>query len=182
MFVGTKDMGAKGCVAVEDHRMWMAKAIVALHRKHGDSWGNGAHKGRTTGGPAAMIKGLAQHFQYVAAKLWQFIQEEHAVVRQRHLARPRHLPSPDQPHIGDGVRRGPQRAGGDDGGTGAGAAGDARDAHGVEGVGQGHRRQDGGEEARQPRGGEFSPSPSAATIADGPRGRSVLRPGVTREA
>jgi hypothetical protein len=51
VFVGAKDMGAKGCIAVEDQRMWMAKAIVALQRKHGDSWGNGAYKWRTTGGP-----------------------------------------------------------------------------------------------------------------------------------
>jgi hypothetical protein len=36
-----------------------------------------------------LLEGLPQDLQDVAAELGQFIQEEHAVVRQRHLARPR---------------------------------------------------------------------------------------------
>ena len=55
MFVGAKGIGAKGCIAVDDHRVWVAKAIVALHRKHGDFWVDGAYKGRATGGQAAMM-------------------------------------------------------------------------------------------------------------------------------
>ena len=55
MFVGAKGIGAEGSIAVDDHRVWMAKAIVALHRKHGDSWVDDAYKGRATGGQAAMM-------------------------------------------------------------------------------------------------------------------------------
>jgi hypothetical protein len=86
----------------------------------------------------------------VAAELWQFIQKEHPVVRQRHVARPRHLAAPDQPHSGDRVRRGATRARGDQGGAGAGAAGDTMEARGLEGFGQAHRRQNGGQAANPP--------------------------------
>jgi hypothetical protein len=40
---------------------------------------------------------------------------------------------------------------GAEGGAVAGAAGDVRDARGVEGFGEGHGRQEGGQPARQPR-------------------------------
>jgi hypothetical protein len=45
------------------------------------------------------------------------IQKENAIVGQRHLARQRHLSAADQPHIGDGVVRGPEWAGRDEGGA-----------------------------------------------------------------
>jgi hypothetical protein len=50
-----------------------------------------------------ILKRLAQDLEDVAAALRQFIQEEHAVVCQRHVARPRHLSAADQPHIREGV-------------------------------------------------------------------------------
>ena len=87
----------------------------------------------------------------MTAKLGQFIQEEDAVVGQRHFAWQRHLPTPDEPHIGDRVGRGARRAGGDDCGAGAGVAGDAVDASGFEGFREGYCRQNGGQSARQPR-------------------------------
>jgi hypothetical protein len=46
-----------------------------------------------------LLKRLPQHFQDVAAALWPFIEQEHPVVRQRHVARPRHQTTPDQPYI-----------------------------------------------------------------------------------
>jgi hypothetical protein len=46
-----------------------------------------------------ILERLAQDLEPMAAKLGQFIQEEHAIVRQRHLARPRHVAAADQPHI-----------------------------------------------------------------------------------
>ena len=98
-----------------------------------------------------LLKWLPQHFQDVAADLWSCIQQAHPMVRQRHVARPRHLPPTDPPYIGDRVVRGATRPRGDQGGAGAGAAGDARDAGGVEGFGEGHRGQDGGQPAGQPR-------------------------------
>jgi hypothetical protein len=53
-----------------------------------------------------LLKGLAQDFEHMAAALWQFIQQEHAMTRQRHIARHRHLAPTDQPHIREGVVRG----------------------------------------------------------------------------
>jgi hypothetical protein len=58
--------------------------------------------------------------------------------------------SANQPHIGDRVMRSATRARRDRG-AGPGEVGDAGDAGGVEGFGESHRRQDGGEPARQPR-------------------------------
>jgi hypothetical protein len=84
---------------------------------------------------------LAQPLDDVAAALRPFIQQEHPMVRQRHLARHWHLAAPDQPHSGDGVMWGATRTRGDDGGAGAGTPGDARDARGLEGFGQGHGRR-----------------------------------------
>jgi hypothetical protein len=94
---------------------------------------------------------LAPHVREVAADLRPCVQHEHAVVRPRHVARPRHLAAPDQSHLGDGVMWGAARPRGDDRGASAGAAGDAMDARGLEGFGEAHRGQDGGQPARQHR-------------------------------
>jgi hypothetical protein len=51
----------------------------------------------------------------VAAARRQFIQQAHAVVRQRHLAGQRHLGSFDQADSREGMMQGPKRAGGDEG-------------------------------------------------------------------
>jgi hypothetical protein len=47
-----------------------------------------------------------QDLQDMAAELGQFIQEEHAIVAQRYVARHRHGAPADQPHIRDGVMGG----------------------------------------------------------------------------
>ena len=47
-----------------------------------------------------------------------------AMMGQRHLARHRHLATPDQPHIRNGMMRGMKRAGRAQHGVGAGVAGD----------------------------------------------------------
>ena len=52
-----------------------------------------------------LLERLPQDLQDMAAELGQFIQEEHAVVRQRDLARHRHVAATDQPHIRDGVKK-----------------------------------------------------------------------------
>jgi hypothetical protein len=80
---------------------------------------------------------LAQDLEDMAAELGPFIQEEHALVGQRHLARHRYVAPADQPDIRDGVMGGATRAGRDPRRAGAGAASDAVDAGGVEGVGEG---------------------------------------------
>jgi hypothetical protein len=94
-----------------------------------------------------LLERLAQDFQDVACALGPFIQEAHAVMRPRYAARQRHLAA-DQADIRDGVVGGSTGARGDQGGAGAGAAGDVMDAGGVEGFGQRHGRQDGGEPLR----------------------------------
>jgi hypothetical protein len=51
-----------------------------------------------------LLEWLPQDLQDVAAELRPFIQEAHAVVRERHLARPRRVAPADQPHTQDGLR------------------------------------------------------------------------------
>jgi hypothetical protein len=46
-----------------------------------------------------LLQRLAQHLEHVAVELGQFIQEEHAVMGQRHLPRRRDLAAPDQPRV-----------------------------------------------------------------------------------
>jgi hypothetical protein len=86
----------------------------------------------------------------VAAARRQFIQKEHPMVRQRHLAGQRHVAPADQADSRERMMRGATRAGRDEGRAGAGAAGDAVEAGGLEGFGQAHRRQNGGQAANPP--------------------------------
>jgi hypothetical protein len=51
----------------------------------------------------AVLERLAQDLEHMTVELRQFIQEEDAVVRQRHVPRPRHVAPADQPDIRDGV-------------------------------------------------------------------------------
>jgi hypothetical protein len=87
----------------------------------------------------------------MAPALRQFIQEEYAVVGQRHVARHRHVALTDQPDIRDGVMRRVKRAGCDQRRVVAGLTGDTGDTRGLHCLGAGHRRQNGGEMVRQPR-------------------------------
>jgi hypothetical protein len=72
-----------------------------------------------------ILKRLPQDLEDMAAELGQFVQEEHAIVGQRHVARLRHVAPTDQPHIRDGVVGRAKRAGGDPRHTGAGKPRDA---------------------------------------------------------
>jgi hypothetical protein len=92
-----------------------------------------------------LLEGLAQDLQDVASELRQFIQKEHAMVRQGHLPLHWHLAPTDQPHVRNRVMGGLTWARRDAGRAVAGEAGDALDACGLEGFGEGHIRQDGGE-------------------------------------
>jgi hypothetical protein len=98
-----------------------------------------------------LLERLAPDLQDMAAALGPCIQEERAMVGQRHLTRPRHVPPTDQPDIGDGVMRGAKRARGDDRGLRAGEAGDAMNARGLQRFGETHRWQNGGQPPRQHR-------------------------------
>jgi hypothetical protein len=46
-----------------------------------------------------LLEQLAQDLQDMAAARGQFIQEEHAIMGQRHVARHWHVPPADQPRI-----------------------------------------------------------------------------------
>jgi hypothetical protein len=98
-----------------------------------------------------LLERLPQDLQDMAAALGPFIQEEHAIMGQRPLARHRHVAPADQPCVRDGVVRSATRAGGDQGGAVAGEAGDAVDACGLNSLGEGHRQQDSGESPGQHR-------------------------------
>ena len=52
-----------------------------------------------------IIELLLHHLEDMAAELGQFIQEEHAMVGQRHFTRHRHVAPADQPRIRDGMVR-----------------------------------------------------------------------------
>jgi hypothetical protein len=82
----------------------------------------------------AILKRLAQDLEDMALELRQLIQEQDAMVRQRHLPRQGQVAAADQAHIGDGVVGSPERAHGDDGGAPPGEAGDAMDAGGLQRV------------------------------------------------
>jgi hypothetical protein len=74
-------------------------------------------------------------------------------MRPRPLAGHGHLPAADQPDVGDDVVRGAEGPRGDQGRARVGQAIDAVEARGLGGIGQGHRRQEGGVPPRR-RSGE----------------------------
>ncbi len=57
----------------------------------------------------AVLERLAQHFQRAAVELRRFVEEQHAVVREADLARPRHAAAADQGRVRDGVVRRAER-------------------------------------------------------------------------
>jgi hypothetical protein len=77
----------------------------------------------------ALHQRLPQDLQDMAAELGQFIQEEDAVMGQRHVARHRHGAPADQPDIQDGVMGGATWVGRDQRGAVAREAGDAMYMH-----------------------------------------------------
>ena len=93
------------------------------------------------------LERLAQDLEDMAAALGPCIQAEHAMVGQRHVAQYRHMPAADQPRIRDGMMGRATRAGRDPRRAVAGEASNTMDTCGLNGFGEGHRRQDGGESA-----------------------------------
>ena len=53
-----------------------------------------------------LLERLPQHLYDMAEELRELIQKAHAMVRQRHLARHRHMAATDQSHVREGVVRG----------------------------------------------------------------------------
>jgi hypothetical protein len=77
-----------------------------VHRRHHHERGR---IGQTLRGPAdadlAILKGLAQHFQYVLFEFGEFIKEKYTVVSQGDFTRTRVSAAADQAGVGDGVVR-----------------------------------------------------------------------------
>src|SRR5262245_60782978 len=111
-----------------------------------------------------LLQGLAQHLQDMAAALRQLIQEQHAVVGQRHLARHRHVAPTDQLHIRDRLMCGAKRTGRDQGRAVAGEAGDAVEARGLDDLSRPHAQ---GAESRLLRARLRSIGPTGGAAAAG---------------
>jgi hypothetical protein len=62
---------------------------------------------------APLVTGLPQDLENMVAELRHLVQQEHAVVGQRHVTRHRHVAPADQPHIREGVVGRATRAGRD---------------------------------------------------------------------
>jgi hypothetical protein len=122
-----------------------------------------------------LLRRLAQGVEDVAAARGECIQDEPAVVRPRSLARHRDVPAADQPHRRDRLRRRATRAYRHHRCTGAGEAGDAVEARGLEGFRQGHLRQAGGETACQPRRARPKGVQEESVMATMPASASVSR-------
>ena len=86
---------------------------------------------------------LSQDLPNVAAELGELIQEQDAVMGQRHLARHRDMTPADQPHIRDGMVGCAKWAGHDQRRAVASKASDTVEARGLDGLSEGHGRQDG---------------------------------------
>jgi hypothetical protein len=54
-----------------------------------------------------LLERLPQDLEDLAAALGQFIEKQHAIMGQRHVAGQRHLAAADQPDIGDRLMRPP---------------------------------------------------------------------------
>jgi hypothetical protein len=122
-----------------------------------------------------LLERLPQDLQDMAAALGPFIQEAHAMVGQRHLARHRDVAAADQPRIREGLVGRPTRAGCDSRCVVDGEARDAEDVRGLKGFCQGHGWQDGGESPRQDRRARLPPAEKAQVIGQSP-GRSWTVP------
>ena len=65
-------------------------AGTGIHRRHQHEARRKAQRhGRPRDGHVAVFQRLAHHFQHIAGELGKLVEEQHAVVGQRHFARPR---------------------------------------------------------------------------------------------
>jgi hypothetical protein len=69
-------------------------------------------------GQLAVLRWLAEHFRHLASELGQLVQERDAVVGQSYFARLRDGAAAGEAGVGDGVMRGAEGTGGDEGGVG----------------------------------------------------------------
>ena len=93
--------------------------------------------GRAGDGHRAVLERLAQNLEHVLLELRQLVEEEHAVVGERHLARPGHVAAADQAGVGDGVVGRAERPGDEQRCLLRQQPGDGIDLGGLEGLVQG---------------------------------------------
>src|SRR6266705_1687617 len=86
-----------------------ARAGIHCRRQH-EPRGKRHGYGGTRNGHSAVLKRLPHDLQNVSLKLWQFVQEQHAIVPQRDFARPRNRAATDQPCIANRMVRRTERA------------------------------------------------------------------------
>ena len=110
---------------------------------------NGSHGARDP--HRAFLERLAQHFQDVPAELRHLVEEEHALVRQADLTRPRRLTAADERDIGDRVVRRAKRPFGHEPGAAGEEAGDRMDRRDLERLLERQRRQHPGHAPRHHR-------------------------------
>lgn len=92
-------------------------ARTGVHcRDEHEPGGIGEGHGGAGYGYAALFHGLPEQVDDVSAEFGEFVEEEHAVVGQAHLAGPRYVASAYEPGVGDGVVRRPEGAVQDEGG------------------------------------------------------------------
>ena len=72
--------------------------------------GQGDFSGAPRYGDFPVLQGLTQYLQGGALELRQLVEEQHAIVGQRDLPRPRDRAAAQQPDVADGVVRSPKRA------------------------------------------------------------------------
>ena len=122
-------------------------ALAGIHGGHQHEAGGEAERhGGAGDAERAIFQRLAEHFENVARKLREFVEEEHAVVRQADFAGTRHAgAAADQAGVGDGVVRRAERALVQQSGARPERAGDAVDFGGFDGLFEGEGRQDAGE-------------------------------------
>ena len=86
--------------------MIVVPAGTWVHRGHEHETGRIFHgEFGAADGDHTILQGLAQHLQHLPFELGQFIQEQHAIVREADLAGLRERTTTDQGHIADRMVR-----------------------------------------------------------------------------
>ena len=125
-------------------------APAGVHGAHQHEPAGQAYAPRGAGdGDFPVLDGLAQHLHGILAELRQLVQEEHPVVGQGYLPRPREGPASRQGHGGDGVVGAPEGTAQEEGVLSVGHTRHGPDLGGLQGLPPGHVRQDGGQAAGQ---------------------------------
>jgi hypothetical protein len=104
--------GGSGSCQLDSAHGYSLPARTRIHRcdQH-KIRGEGERHLRACDGDAPLLDRLAEHFEGAALEFRELIEEQHAMVRQAHFARPRRADTAaQQSGVGDAVMRGAERA------------------------------------------------------------------------